>query len=109
MDNFRAYNNVKKAGQVIRPFTHQPVPAFREVMHDRTGAGIKKGRVRYRSQYPIKLMNIIKTYALKTGRDGINFRCGNWSGNNSPSDKAGCYFLDKLIKGVLKMSKNEVL
>ena len=66
--NFRAYNNVNESWAdhkdlLLTASRYQP---FREVMHDSTQGAWALRRAGYAtdSQYPVKLMNIIKTYGL---------------------------------------------
>jgi flagellum-specific peptidoglycan hydrolase FlgJ len=67
--NFRAYNNVNEswAGHKDLLLTASRYQPFREVMHDSTQGAWALRRAGYAtdSQYPIKLMNIIKTYGLE--------------------------------------------
>jgi len=66
--NFRAYNNINESWEdhknlLLTASRYQP---FREVMHDSTLGAWALRRAGYAtdSQYPIKLINIIKTYNL---------------------------------------------
>ncbi len=67
--NFRAYNDVESswADHKSLLLTAARYKPFRDVMHDSTQGAWALRRAGYAtdSQYPIKLMNIIKTYDLK--------------------------------------------
>lgn len=67
---FRAYNEIKDSWNDHKDFLligHDRYAKFREVMHDSTkGAwAIRRAGYATDSQYPVKLMNIIKQYDLK--------------------------------------------
>lgn len=68
-DNFRAYNNAKESWADHKEFLlkRERYEPFREVMHDYTqGAwALKRSGYATDSQYPLKLMNLIKQYNLQ--------------------------------------------